>query len=249
MAEDFTLGREGFSQHCNAHWIGRPARLFLQLIAAPTRICATIGPRSTRANFGTSSMIRIWTKIFRAFPVLLVANEENVGMKERNDGFSRARDTSVKRHFRRQNPKTSSNERKLLRRNPTTSACTSQPSFYTHEYEYADSVVSTEEETREDLSSLCESNVEATAVNNRVDGWSECCYGMVGGCVHLSILILLISSSSCLALGCDSDTIQTPRRPNYPRTFPLPFKLQILFPRKQMDQQNSKSNLRYIRGS
>jgi hypothetical protein len=123
------------------------------------------------------------------------------------------------------------------------------PAFIQHEYEYADSVVSTEEETREDLSSLCESNVEATAVNNRVDGWSECCYGMVGGCVHLSILILLISSSSCLALGCDSDTIQTPRRPNYPRTFPLPFKLQILFPRKQMDQQNSKSNLRYIRGS
>jgi hypothetical protein len=122
------------------------------------------------------------------------------------------------------------------------------PAFIQHEYEYADSVVSTEEETREDLSSLCESNVEATAVNNRVDGWSECCYGMVGGCVHLSILILLISSSSCLALGCDSDTIQTPRRPNYPRTFPLPFKLQILFPRKQMDQQNSKSNLRYIRG-
>lgn len=120
------------------------------------------------------------------------------------------------------------------------------PAFIRHEYEYADSVVSTEGETREDLNSLCESNVEATAVNIRDDGWSECCYGMVGGCVHLSILILLISSSSCLALRCDSDTIQTPRRPNYPRTFPLPFKLQILFPRKQMDQQSSKSNLRYI---
>ena len=79
--------------------------------------------------------------------------------------------------------------------------------FIQHEYEYTDSVVSTEGETREDLNPLCESNVEATAVNIKDDGWSECCYGMVGGCIHLSILILLISSSSCLALGCDSDTI------------------------------------------
>jgi hypothetical protein len=164
-------------------------------------------------------------------------------MKERNEGFPRA---SVKRHLRSQNPKRRRlNDKSFEEILPRPHALPS-PAFIQHEYEYADPVVSTEGEIRKDLNSICESNVEATAVNIRDDEWSECCYGMVGGCVHLSILILLISSSSCLALGCDSDTIQTSRRPNYRPTFPLPFKLQILFHRKQMDQQSSKSNLRYI---
>lgn len=86
----------------------------------------------------------------------------------------------------------------------------SRTALIQHEYEYADPAVRAEGEPRVDCSAVCESNVETTAVNIRDDGWSECCYGMVGDCIHLYILILLISSSSYLAFECDSDLIQKP---------------------------------------
>jgi len=100
------------------------------------------------------------------------------------------------------------------------------------QHEYADHVVRGEEETQVHCDLPFESDVEASAGTIRDDGWSECCYGMVGSCINSYNVTFLITFSSCQTSMCDSDILQASRSPN---CFPLPFEPQILFPLNAMD--------------
>jgi len=98
------------------------------------------------------------------------------------------------------------------------------------QHEYADLVDRGEEDTQLDCSPSCQSDVESSAASTEDDGWSECCYGMVGSCIKFCNIILLIAVSSCPTSACDFDFLQTSRSLNCLPTFLSYFEGPTRFP-------------------